>query len=114
MDDMSWTSHINATIKMAQLWLFFLRWLWKFGMSITSNINFYRYTIESILSGYIMSWYDNCSAQDHKKLQKVKCTAQTITEANLLSMDLFTWFAATERRPTSSKTPCTLVMTSYN
>eukprot|EP00061_Rhincodon_typus_P013984 g40716.t1 len=32
-------------------------------------------------------WYGNCSAQHCKKLQKVVCTAQTITEANLPSMD---------------------------
>eukprot|EP00061_Rhincodon_typus_P005993 g26159.t1 len=49
----------------------------KFGMSIRTLTNFYRCTIESILSGYIMAWYGNCSAQDHKKLQKVVCTAQT-------------------------------------
>jgi len=39
--------------------------------------------IESIVSGCITAWYDNCSAQDRKKLQKVMCTAQTIKEANL-------------------------------
>eukprot|EP00061_Rhincodon_typus_P012573 g38394.t1 len=40
---------------------------------------FYQCTTESILFRY-------CSAQDHKKLQKIVCTAQTITEANLSSM----------------------------
>eukprot|EP00061_Rhincodon_typus_P006012 g26195.t1 len=34
-----------------------------------------------------MAWYGNCSSQDPKKLQKVMCIAQTITEANLPSMD---------------------------
>eukprot|EP00061_Rhincodon_typus_P010479 g34800.t1 len=56
-------------------------------MSIWSLTNFYRCTTESVLSRYITAWYGNCSAQDCKKLQKVVSTAQTITEANLPSMD---------------------------
>eukprot|EP00061_Rhincodon_typus_P014464 g41494.t1 len=59
----------------------------KFGMSIRSLANFYRWTIESILSRCITVWYGKCSAQDRKNLLKVVCTAQTITEANLPSMD---------------------------
>eukprot|EP00061_Rhincodon_typus_P001190 g13998.t1 len=33
-DDVSWTSHVNVTLKKAQQHLFFLRRLRKFGMSI--------------------------------------------------------------------------------
>eukprot|EP00061_Rhincodon_typus_P004930 g23754.t1 len=83
--DPSWTSHVNATVKKAQQPLFFLRRLRKFGLSIRPLINSYRCTIESILSGCTMAWYGNCSTHTHKKLQKVMCTAQTITEANLPS-----------------------------
>eukprot|EP00061_Rhincodon_typus_P011818 g37118.t1 len=86
-DHLSWNSHMNATVKTAQQCLFFLKWLRKFGMSITSLTNFYRCTTVIILSGCIMAWYGNCSSQDCKKLQKVVCTSQTITEANLPSMD---------------------------
>eukprot|EP00061_Rhincodon_typus_P001848 g15948.t1 len=32
--NLSWTSHVHATVKKAQQCLFFLRWLRKFGMSI--------------------------------------------------------------------------------
>eukprot|EP00061_Rhincodon_typus_P002366 g17348.t1 len=78
-DNLFWTSHVDAMVKKAQLRLFFLRHLRKFSMSIMSLTNFYKYTIESILSGCITAWYDNCSAQDCKKLQKVVCTVQTIT-----------------------------------
>eukprot|EP00061_Rhincodon_typus_P012764 g38688.t1 len=85
-NDLSWTSHVNMTVKKAQQ-RFFLRWLRKFGMSIRSLTNFYRCTIESILSWCITAWYGNCSAQDRKKLQKVVCIAQIITEANLPAMD---------------------------
>eukprot|EP00061_Rhincodon_typus_P016961 g45443.t1 len=84
-DNLSWTCHVNATVKKAQQHLFFLRLLRKFSMSIRSLTNFYRWTIESALSGCIMAWYGNCSAQNRKKLQKVVCTAPTITEANLPS-----------------------------
>eukprot|EP00061_Rhincodon_typus_P019199 g9822.t1 len=56
-------------------------------MSIRTLTNFYRCTIKSILSRCIMAWYGNCSAQEHKKLHKVVSIAQTITEANLPSMD---------------------------
>eukprot|EP00061_Rhincodon_typus_P005376 g24811.t1 len=85
--DLSWTSHIDVTVKKAQQHLFFLRQLRKFGMSIGTLTDFYRRTIERILSGCITAWYGNCSAQDHKKLQKVVCTVHTITEANLPSME---------------------------
>eukprot|EP00061_Rhincodon_typus_P001755 g15690.t1 len=60
-DNLSWTSHIDATVKKAQK-RFFLKWLRKFGMSIRTLTNFYRCTIESILSGCITAWYGNCSA----------------------------------------------------
>eukprot|EP00061_Rhincodon_typus_P015794 g43680.t1 len=82
-DDLSWACHVNATVKKAQQRLFFLKRLRKFGLSIRSLTNFDRCTIEGILSGRITAWYRNCATRDHKKLQKVVCTAQTITEANL-------------------------------
>eukprot|EP00061_Rhincodon_typus_P008230 g30658.t1 len=85
-DNLSWTSHVDVTVKKAQQHLFFRR-LRKFGMSIRTLINFYRCIIESILSGCTIAWYGNCPAQDRKKLQKVMCTAQTIMKANLPSMD---------------------------
>ena len=86
-DNLSWSLHTDAVVKKAQQRLFFLRQLRKFGMSVRSLTNFYRCTIESILSGCITAWYGNCSAQDRKKLQKVVCTAQTITEASLPALE---------------------------
>eukprot|EP00061_Rhincodon_typus_P012800 g38757.t1 len=85
--NLTWTNHVDVMIKKAQQCLFFLRRLRKFGICIRTLTNFYRCTIESILSEFIMAWYDNCSAQDHKKLQKVVNTAQTMAQANLLSID---------------------------
>eukprot|EP00061_Rhincodon_typus_P011456 g36476.t1 len=70
----SWTSHMDKTVKKAQQCLFFLRRLRKFVMSIRTLTNFYRCTTESILSKYTMACYSNCSVQ-------------TITKADLPSMD---------------------------
>ncbi|XP_072373139.1 uncharacterized protein [Scyliorhinus torazame] len=85
--NLSWSTHVDATTKKAQQHLYFLRKLRKFGMSTLTLTNFYRCTIESILSGCITAWYGNCSAQDHKKLQRVVNTAQSITQICLPSID---------------------------
>eukprot|EP00061_Rhincodon_typus_P008431 g31027.t1 len=87
MDDLSWTCDVDVTVKKTQQCHFFLGWLRKFGTLTRSLPNFHRCTIESILSGCTMAWYGNSSAQDREKQQKVVCTAETITEANLPSTD---------------------------
>ena len=74
-------------VKKTHQHLYILRRVRKFGMSATSLTNFYRWTTESILSGCITAWYASCSAQDHKKLQKVMNVAQSITQASLSSID---------------------------
>jgi hypothetical protein len=52
---------------------------------------FYSCTLESIVMGCITAWYGNCSASDHKALQRVVHTAQYITGAKLLAIqDLYT------------------------
>eukprot|EP00061_Rhincodon_typus_P014386 g41372.t1 len=75
-NNLSWTTHVNETFKMAQQRLFFLRRLMKFGMTIRTLTKFNN---KSILSGCSMAWYGNCSAQDCEKLQKIVNIAQTIT-----------------------------------
>ena len=40
-----------------------------FGLSPKTLTNFYRCTIESILSGCITAWYGNCTALNRKALQ---------------------------------------------
>jgi hypothetical protein len=45
----------------AQQRLFNLRRLKKFGLATKTLTNFYRFTIESILSGCITTWYSNCT-----------------------------------------------------
>ena len=53
--------------------------------------NFYRCTIESILTGCIYAWYGSCSALNRKTLQRVVKAAHHITRTELPSMeDLYT------------------------
>ncbi|KAK0136250.1 hypothetical protein N1851_027855 [Merluccius polli] len=48
--------------------------------------NFYRCTVESILTSSITVWYGNCTAQDRKALQRVVKTAQHISGAAFHSL----------------------------
>ena len=51
----------------------------------------YSCNIESILTGCITAWYGNCSASDHKALQRVVRTAQYNTGGKLPAIqDLYT------------------------
>ena len=53
-------------------------------------LKFYSCTIESILTGCITTWYGNCSASDHKVLQRVVRTAQYIIGAKISAIqDLY-------------------------
>jgi hypothetical protein len=56
----------------------YLKRLKKFGLSPKTLTNFYRCTIESILSGCITAWYDNCTTLNCRALQRVVRSAQHI------------------------------------
>ena len=75
--------HTHSVVKKAQQRLFNLRGLKKYGLSPKTLTNFYRCTIESIVSGCITAWYGNCSAHSHKALQRVVRSAQCITGGKL-------------------------------
>eukprot|EP00061_Rhincodon_typus_P013345 g39665.t1 len=66
-NNLSWTTHIDTTIRKAQQHLYFLKRLRKFNRSIRTLSDFYRSTMESILTRCITAWYGNSSAQDCKK-----------------------------------------------
>ncbi|KAK0155344.1 hypothetical protein N1851_002301 [Merluccius polli] len=51
-------------------------------------VNFYRSTIESILTNCVTVWYGNCSASDQKALQRVVKIAQRITGSPLPSIEV--------------------------
>ena len=65
--------------KKAQQHLFNLKRLKKCGLSPKTLTNFYRCTIESILSGCITAWYGNCTTHNRKALRWVVRFAQRIT-----------------------------------
>ncbi|XP_078075173.1 interleukin-6 receptor subunit beta-like isoform X2 [Mustelus asterias] len=97
-NNLFWSPHADAIVKKAHQRIYFLRRLSKFGMSATTLTNFYRCTIESILSGCVTAWYGSCSAQDRKELQKVVNVAQSITQTSLPSIDS-TLPVASEKQP---------------
>ena len=74
-------------MKRAQQHLFPLRRLKRFGMGPQILKKFYSCTIESILTGCITAWYGNCSASDHKALQRVVRKTQFITGTKLPAID---------------------------
>ena len=55
--------------------------------TIESILTCYRCTIESILTGCITAWYGSCTALNRKALQRVVKTAQNITRTELPSME---------------------------
>ncbi|XP_031159417.2 uncharacterized protein LOC116052744 [Sander lucioperca] len=86
-EDLSWTLNTSTLIKKAHQCLFFLRRLKKVHLSPQILVNFYRCTIESILTNCVTVWYGNCSALDRKALQRVVKTAQRINGSSLPSIE---------------------------
>ena len=83
MDQLKWSTHTDSVVNRAQQWLFNLRRLKKYGLSPITLTNFYRCTIESILSGCITAWYGNCTAPNRMALQRVVRSAHRITGGKL-------------------------------
>ncbi len=76
--------------KKAQQRLHFLRRLKRASLPPPILTTFYRGTIESVLTSCITVWYGNCSAADHKTLQRTVNTAAKIIGAPLPSiLDIF-------------------------
>ena len=73
---LTWSVHTDKVVKAARKRLFFLRRLKKFGMESVILTNFYRCTIESILTGCITVWYGSCTAKDRKVLRSVVRSAE--------------------------------------
>ena len=88
---LEWSKHTKTVVKRARQSLFPLRKLKRFGMGPEILKRFYSCNIESILTGCITVWYDNCSASDRKALQRVVRMAQYIPGAKLPAIhDLYT------------------------
>jgi hypothetical protein len=63
-DDLKWTTNTDNVEKKKQQRLVNLRRLKKFGLAPKTYTNFYRCTIESILSGCIIARYSNCTTHN--------------------------------------------------
>ncbi|KAL0150420.1 hypothetical protein M9458_054237, partial [Cirrhinus mrigala] len=69
--DLSWSWHINTVVKKARRRLYHLRRLRDFRLPSKVLRNFYSCTIESILTGNILTWFGNSTMQDRRALQRV-------------------------------------------
>jgi gmma-aminobutyric acid receptor subunit gamma len=88
---LAWSKHSKTFVKRARQNLFPLKRLKRFGMGPQILKRLYSCTIESIITCCITAWYGNCSASDHKALQRVVRTAQYITGTKLPAIqDLYT------------------------
>ena len=85
--DLPWTLNSSILIKKAHQRLFILKRLKKAHLSPQILVNFYRCTIESILTNCISVWYGSCSVTDRKSLQRVVKTAQRITGSSLPTLE---------------------------
>ncbi|KAI4885335.1 hypothetical protein NFI96_001849 [Prochilodus magdalenae] len=86
-EDLTWSLNSSTMVKKAQQRLYFLRSLKKAHLCPRILVDFYRCTIESILTNCISVWYGSCSASDRKALQRVVKTAQRITGTQLPTIE---------------------------
>ncbi|KAI4903872.1 hypothetical protein NFI96_022133, partial [Prochilodus magdalenae] len=86
-EDLTWSLKSSTMVKKAQQRLYFLRSLKKAHLCPRILVDFYRCTIESILTNCISVWYGSCSASDRKALQRVVKTAQRITGTQLPTIE---------------------------
>ena len=77
-NDLTWSAHTDKVVKVVRKRVFFLRRLKKFGMDSVILINFYRCTIERILTGYITMWYGSCTDRGRMALHSVVWSAEFI------------------------------------
>jgi hypothetical protein len=104
---LTWSKHINTVLKRAQQNLSPSKKICH-GSQILKK--FYSYTIESILTGSITSWYGNCSASDHKALQGVVRTLSTSLGPSFLPSKTYMLSSVWGRPKKLSKTPVTQVI----
>ena len=84
---LSWEEHCALTHRKAQQRLYFLRQLKKFRARQAILLQFYKATVESILTFSISVWYGNASVEDRLRLQKVISAAEKIVGCDLPSLE---------------------------
>ena len=86
-DDLRWDHNTTAIRKKAQQRMYFLRQLRKFGVDPNIQIQFYRATIESVLTYSLTTWYGSTSQQERTELDRIVSTASKIIGCDLPSLD---------------------------
>lgn len=86
-NQLSWTNNTTQLVKKAQQRLFFLRKLKRAKLPVKLLINFYRSTIESILTYSATVWYASCTAAERHSLHRVVKAAQRIIRSELPGLD---------------------------
>ena len=76
-----------AAVKKANQRLFFLRQLNKFRVSEKILMNFYRATIESILTFSITVWFSSTTEEDKKLINKVMKQASRVIGSQVPSLE---------------------------
>ena len=84
--DLKWHLNCTSIVKKAQQRLYFLRCLKKAGVSTKTQTNFYRSTVESLLTANIATWYGSCSDEDRTLINRVVRTAKRIIGVDLPSV----------------------------
>ena len=96
-DDLSWEEHCTIVARKAQQRLYFLRQLKKFRARKEPLLQFYRATVESVLTFSISTWFCSSSQEDKDRLEKVFTTARKIVGCDLPSLQSLYNERATKR-----------------
>ena len=84
---LTWDAHCAALFSKAQQRLYFLRQLKKFRARQSILLQFYRATVESILTLSITVWYGNARCEDKLRLQSVINASEKVVGCTLPSLD---------------------------
>ena len=86
-NNLKWENHIVNNLKGAQQKMYFLRLLKSFNVSSYILVNFYRSSIESILSNAILVWYKSATKKDIDKLNRVVKNASYVIGSSMRKLD---------------------------
>lgn len=89
--DLTWSTNISHQVGKAQQRLYFLRKLRQAQLPQRLLVNFYRSTIESLLTYCCTLWFNCCTAEDKRKLQRVVRAAERAIGTSLTPLrDIYT------------------------
>lgn len=86
-EDLTWGDNTAGIVGKSQQRLYFLRRLRRANLPQKLLVNFYRCTIEIILTNCMTAWYSSCTKAAKKTLQQVVKTAQVIVGIDLPSLE---------------------------